>query len=221
VLRILSYNSTNHGASSLIVEDCLESRKRGTTLRPAFFYCSRNTAEPARSDPGSILASIARQLANLSPSSALLPPVVEKYKEEEEQGNASGTLDIDDARELILELIALFPITIIILDALDECPREGRAIIIDFIKTVIRNSPNLVKFFISSREDGDIVFHLGEFPSLRICSGKNQVDIETFVKSETARVVESGSLLRHSQKKREIMDEIISRVTADAKGMYD
>jgi hypothetical protein len=146
--------------------------------------------------------------------------VVEKYNEEEEQGNASGTLDIDDARELILELVALYPITTIIIDALDECPREERAVMIDFIKTLIRNSSNLVKFFISSREDGDIVFHLEEFPSLRISSGKNQVDIEAFVEAETRRLVESGSLLRHSQKQRQLMDEIMSRVAKDAKGMY-
>jgi hypothetical protein len=207
--------------SSLVIEDGLETCKRGIALRPAFFYCSRNTAEPARSDPGSILASIARQLANLNPFSALLPPVVKKYAEEEEQGNAAGTLDIDDARELILDLVSIYPVTFIMIDALDECPREGRATIIEFIKTVIRSSSNLVKFFISSREDGDIVFHLGGFPSLRISSGKNQVDIEAFVKAETKRLVDSGSLLRHSQKQPQLMDEIISRVARDAEGMYD
>ena len=207
--------------SSLVIEDGLESCKQGTSLPPAFFYCSRNTAEPARSDAGSILASIARQLANLTPSTALLPPVVEKFNEEEEQGSASGALDIDDAKDLIVALVALYPITIIIIDALDECPREGRAILIEFIKTVIQNSNSLVKFFISSREDGDIVFHLGEFPSLKISSGKNQVDIEAFVKVETGRLVNSGSLLRHSQKKPQLMDEIISRVARDAQGMYE
>jgi hypothetical protein len=62
--------------SSLVIENGLETSKQGTSLPPAFFYCSRNATEPVLSDPESILASIARQLANLSPSSALLSAVV-------------------------------------------------------------------------------------------------------------------------------------------------
>jgi hypothetical protein len=77
----------------------------------------------------------------------------------------------------------LYLVTIIIIDALDECLRERRAILIESANPVIRISSSLVKFFISSREDGDIVSHLGEFPSHKTLSGKNQVDIEVFVEA--------------------------------------
>jgi hypothetical protein len=143
------------------------------------------------------------------------------YEKEEEEGNASGYLDIDDAKDLILELVALYPVTIIIVDALDECPREGRAILIEFIKRVIQDSRSLVKFFISSRDDGDIVWHLEEFPSLKISSGKNQVDIEAFVKKETRRLVNSGLLLLHSKEQKILTDKITSKVAKDANGMYE
>ncbi|KAH8796056.1 hypothetical protein F5882DRAFT_477935 [Hyaloscypha sp. PMI_1271] len=107
----------------------------------------------------------------------------------EPQGNASGILDIGNARNLILQLAALYLVTIIIIDALDECLRERRAILIESANPVVRNSSSLVKFFISSREDGDIVSHLGGFPSLKTLSGKNQVDIEAFVEAEPGRLV--------------------------------
>jgi hypothetical protein len=82
----------------------------------------------------------------------------------------------------------LYLVTIIIIDALDECLRERRAILIESANPGVRISSSLVKFFISSREDGDIVSHLAEFPSLKTLSG-NQVDIEAFVEAEPGRLV--------------------------------
>jgi hypothetical protein len=167
-----------------------------------------------------MLGCIARQLANLSPSSALLPPVVELFEEEEAQGGATGSLDIDDARELILNLINIYPVTTIIIDALDECSIQGRGIVLDFIQTIIEDASSLVKVFVSSREDGDIVFNLQRFPNLRISSGKNQVDIEAFVESETKRLVRAGLLLRNSQRQQQLIEKIVIRVAAEAQGMY-
>ncbi|KAH6698408.1 hypothetical protein BKA61DRAFT_682441 [Leptodontidium sp. MPI-SDFR-AT-0119] len=206
--------------TSLVIEDAFKLSAQGLIPRPAIFYCSQNTAEPLRADPTSILASIARQLASLNPSSALLPPVVELYEETEAQGSASGTLDIDDSKELILALIDVYPVTTIIIDALDECCANERGVILDFLKTVIEESSSLVRIFISSREDGDIVFHLDRFPNMRISSGKNQVDIEAFVASETARLVRFGYLLRNSTRQMELAEEIASRVASQASGMF-
>jgi hypothetical protein len=83
----------------------------------------------------------------------------------------------------------LYLVTIITIDELDECLRERRAILIESANPVVRNSSSLVKFFILSREDGDIISHLGEFPILKTLSGKNQVDIEAFVEAEPGRLV--------------------------------
>ncbi|KAG4442329.1 hypothetical protein IFR05_002180 [Cadophora sp. M221] len=197
--------------TSLVIEDTFKLSARGLILRPAIFYCSQNTAEPLRADLASILASIARQLASLNPSSALMPPVVELYEEAEAQGSASGTLDIDESKELILALINAYPVTTIIIDALDECCANERGVILDFIKTVIEESSSLVRIFVSSREDGDMVFHLDRFPNMRISSGKNQVDIEAFVVSETSRLVGSGYLLRNSTRQMKLAEEIVTK----------
>jgi hypothetical protein len=103
----------------------------------------------------------------------------------------------------------LYPVTIIIIDALDECPREGPAILIESVKPVVQNSSSLAKFFMSSREDAILSSILENFEVSKISSRKNQVDIEAFVEAETGRLVQSGSLLRLSQKKPQMMEKII------------
>ncbi|KAH7363777.1 hypothetical protein BKA65DRAFT_472146 [Rhexocercosporidium sp. MPI-PUGE-AT-0058] len=206
--------------TSLVIEDALQLSARGLVPRPAIFYCSQNTAEPLRADPTSILASIARQLASLTPSSAVLPPVIDLYEEMEGQGSASGTLDIDESKELILALVNLYPVTTIIIDALDECCANERSVILNFIRMIVEESSSLVRIFISSREDGDIVFHLDRFPNMRISSGKNQVDIDAFVASETSLLVKPGYLLRNSARQQELAEEVATKVAAQASGMF-
>jgi len=204
---------------SLVIEDALEDYRNGIAPRPIFFYCSRNHAEPLRSDPTAILGSIARQLANLSPSSPLLPPVVKAFEAEEEQGGVSGSIDFEDSQALVLQLINIYPVTTIIIDALDECSKEARRMILDFVKTTLAGASSLVKFFLSSREDGDIVFNLKSFPNLQISSGMNQADIETFVKVETQQLIAKGLLLLHSQSQESLEKEIVAQLATDADGM--
>lgn len=45
---------------SIVIEDAINSFHAGYNPQPVFFYSLRNTAEPGRSDPKVILASLAR-----------------------------------------------------------------------------------------------------------------------------------------------------------------
>lgn len=197
----------------------MKRASQGQIPRPAYFYCSRNPAEPLRSESGAIIGSIARQLAGLSPTSPLLPPVVEKYAEEEDRGGTSSSLDVADSCDLISQLLGLYPTVFIIIDALDECSGEARMELLDFIKNTLEDSPTLVKFFISSREDEDIVHQLTSFPNVEISSVKNQADIQAFVEAETKRLVRNGTLLRNSLRKLEVQTQIISKISTDSAGM--
>jgi hypothetical protein len=66
---------------------------------------------------------------------------VEKYAEEEDQGGTSNSLDIQDSRDLISELLGLYRTAVIIIDALDECTGEARVDLLDFIRTTLDTSP--------------------------------------------------------------------------------
>src|SRR5215469_2628889 len=111
-------------SGSIVIEDALNGFRAGHNPRPVFFYSSRNRAEPGRSDPKAILASLARQLSALEPGKPLLKPTLDLYKKKEAEGFASGSLRIEESCALIIQLIEQYPVTTIVIDALDECDPE-------------------------------------------------------------------------------------------------
>jgi hypothetical protein len=205
--------------SSIVVEDALKSYTAGNSPQPVFFYCSRNPGEPARSSPRSILASLARQLSSVEPGSPLLPPSVNLYKKEQAEGFASGQLQVDDSRQLITQLINLYPQTTIIIDAMDECDPDTRYELLEALEAFLQDSSSLVKIFVSSRNDQDIVLSLSSYPNLEIASYRNSDDIARFVNAEVARLTKARKLLRHSASQAEMKTLIIDKVTEGADGM--
>lgn len=107
----------------------------------------------------------------------------------------------------------------IIIDALDECNPGTRRHLLEALQSILRKSPTLVKIFVSSRDDQDIVYRLEKYPNLEISSRKNTNDINKFVVTETAELIMSGDLLRYSQRKDEIQQKIIDQVALKADGM--
>lgn len=210
---------TNSYNRSIVIEDAQKAFYDGQSPPPAFFYCSRNTAEPMRSNPDSIVASIARQLSNLEPEHPLLPPVVAAYTKREKEGFASGSLDIEESRALILQLVEQYQLTTIVIDALDECDPERRADLLESLEEILQESTSLVKIFVSSRDDQDIVLHLRHYPNLELSSDKNKDDITSFVRAETHDLIRRRKLLKYSSNKENLKAEIIKQVTKGADGM--
>jgi hypothetical protein len=205
---------------SIIIEDAIHCFKNSQGPPPAFFYCSRSTAEPTRSDPAVILASIARQMSNLQPGASLLKPTVDLYNKKEAEGFVSGPLRIEESCSLIIELTEHYPMTVIAIDALDECDPGKRADLLEALEHILQKSLNLVKIFLSSRDDQDIVFHLQAYPNLEISSCRNVDDIASFVKTETNRLIRKKKLLKYSQAEKEMEELIVDTVIKGATGMY-
>jgi hypothetical protein len=202
-----------------VIEDAKKGFSNGHNPLPVFFYCSRNTAEPTRSSPDVIVATLARQLSSLRPGDPLLPPTVAAYKKREMEAFASGSLDIDESRALIIQLTERYPLTTIVVDALDECDPERRADLLETLESILLESSSLVKVFVSSRDDQDIVLQLQHYPNLELSSGKNKDDISSFVTAETQSLIKSKKLLRLSSNKEKLKTEIIEHVTKNADGM--
>ena len=204
---------------SVVIEDAIRASRAGQSHPPVFFYCSRNNAEPGRSNPETIIASIVRQLSSLQPG-FLLDPIVTTYLTKEAEGFASGTLRTNESCALIMQLIDFYPMTTIVIDALDECDPEKRTDLLEMLETVLRESSHLVKIFVSSRDDQDIVCHLKDYPNLEIASDRNKDDIVSFVTAETRKLITKRKLLRFSSKKYELEKIIIDQVTNGTSGMY-
>ena len=205
--------------SSLVIEDMIARFEAGQSALPVFFYCSRSAAEPERSNLHAVLASILRQLSCVQAGAPILGPVIEKYKRQGE-GFKSNGLDLDDSLDLIIRLVEDHSMTIIIVDALDECDPSMRQSLLDAFEHILKESVSLVKIFVSSRNDQDIVWTLRDYPNMDISSDKNTVDIKTYVERETSKLVKTGQLLRNSRAKQKITTSIIKRVSDGADGMF-
>ena len=205
--------------SSLVIEDLVEKFEAGQSPLPVYFYCARSAAEPERSKPSTVFASILRQLSCAQPGKPLPSPVVEKYKSQGE-GFMSNGPDLDDSQDLIIQLIEDYSMKTIIIDALDECDPLMRQSLLDAFEHILKDSGGLVKIFVSSRNDQDIVYTLRDYPNLDVSIGNNTADIETYVKTETQKLVKNRQLLRNSRAKEEMTALIIDQICNGADGMF-
>ncbi|KAH0557050.1 hypothetical protein GP486_005162, partial [Trichoglossum hirsutum] len=183
----------------------------------AYFYCDRGEAGGQRADPDEILRCIAKQLSCLKSGLPIREPVVRKYQELEEEDELDP-LELQDTKELILSLTEDRPATIII-DALDECDPRRRHELLDALTEILRESTCLVKIFVSSRDDDDILCQLGEFPNLYVHANDNGDDIESFIKQEVGRAIDGRRLLRGNVSP-ELKDLIIDTLIGGAEGMF-
>ncbi|KIM73983.1 hypothetical protein PILCRDRAFT_715467 [Piloderma croceum F 1598] len=203
---------------SIVIDQVLRSCENGHGPPPAFFYCSRDTAEPKRSNPDNVLASIAKQLACIEPGGRLLEPARNLQQKKKEE--SSDSPDLEETHSLLTELIDCYPVTMILIDALDECDPNRRHVLLESLSTVIQHSPGVVKILVSSRDDQDIAGHFDSFPSIVITSNRNQADLANFVTKETNTLIEKRRLLRSSEAKEELKSMIIEKLIADANGMF-
>lgn len=205
---------------SIVIEDAVRRFEAGNSPPPVYIYCSRNAAEPERYDPAAIISSVVRQLSCAEPGLPLLPPVIEKY-ERKGQGFSSRGLQIEESCELITNSVEHYSMTTIVIDALDECDPEKREMLLDGIESLLQNSSlGLVKVFLSSRDDQDIVCTLRDYPHLDLVSSRKSGDIEAFVREETDKLLKKRRLLRNSHAKEALKILINDSVSRGADGMF-
>ena len=141
----------------------LDANSNSCTSPTAFFYCARSTAEPERAKPAEIMGALLRQLASSKPDLPVKEPVAEEYevrkKKAEEDCSSLKKLTVQDCTRLIIELTKNHP-AVLILDALDECEEDTRHELLEAFDDIISNSKEVVKIFVSSRDDIDIVSSL-------------------------------------------------------------
>ncbi|OCK81309.1 hypothetical protein K432DRAFT_295813, partial [Lepidopterella palustris CBS 459.81] len=162
--------------ASLVIDDIKSS------AHVAYFYCMRNSAEPERAECDKILNCMVRQLASTSTKSPILEPVRLKYELAIDgfEGFEDQAWTTEDSTEVLIELTNVYPSITIVVDALDEVNPMDRLELLDALNKIVRNSSNLVKLFISSRDSIDIVMHLSDSPNLYISATDNWKDIDAF-----------------------------------------
>ena len=183
----------------------------------AYFYCSKDNAEPERADPEKILLSIARQLSGKDISRPLRHATLEKFKQIEKEDIQLRTLTLDETISLILQLTSSSP-AIIVLDALDECKPDRRYELFEGLDRIMQESSNLVKVLVSSRDDSDIVCQLNSSPNIYISADHSSRDICKFIRHEVSLAINKKRLLegRISQ---DLQHRVIQTLQEGAQGM--
>lgn len=165
------------------------------------------------------MRSLVKQLSCPQGGWQLRKEVVQVYGSRKQSGFASGSLVFTESLNLILSLVNTYSQTTIIVDALDECDPLNRDELLHSLGTIISNSSSLVKIFVSSRDDSDIVLRLEDIPNLSIRARDNEKDIQRFVRDEITRRIERKELLR-GKVSEELKEKIINTVTEGSDGMY-
>jgi hypothetical protein len=183
-----------------------------------YFYCSRDTAEPERADPDQVLRSILEQLSCSDADDPVRQPAVLAYRERRRKvrGGKPEKL-LEEGTDVILQIVEENP-AIIVIDALDECDPVRRQDLLLSLRRIIRESASVVKIFISSRDDKDIVTRMGGNSEVYIKADDNSKDIEEFCKFQVGRAIHKGRIL-NGEVSSSLKDEITRTLISKANGM--
>ncbi|ETS85593.1 hypothetical protein PFICI_03618 [Pestalotiopsis fici W106-1] len=160
----------------------------------AYFYCSRNSAEPERWDPSEVLRCIARQLCRDDPDFFVYEPLKHLYEKADKPRHGERRIDNDACVELVLQLLRENPATIVI-DALDELDPDRRHSLLESLDQIVKRSANVIKVFMTSRDDLDISIRLRSTPNLYISASSNQIDVASFIDVKIHEAVDQKKLL--------------------------
>ncbi|KAF7889956.1 uncharacterized protein EAF02_002371 [Botrytis sinoallii] len=212
------------GKSMLVchVIEYLQSRaqQHQSSAPIAYFYCVRTVNEPERANPTEILRNILEQLCSLDAETPIREPVSKQYlaRKKEARGRKPERLSLEETVNIILELLESNPATIVI-DGLDECDPIKRNDLLLGLQKIITKSNNIVKVFVSSRDDHDIVHHLARSPNLYIHATDNTADIILFIKSRIKEAIREDKLLC-GRVSSHLENIIIDKLIEKANGMF-
>jgi hypothetical protein len=154
----------------------------------AYFYCARDPSEPDCGSGEKIIPSLLRQLATVGPDTAVAGPVRQHVEKIQREKFPDRDWTAEECSLLITKLMDTYPVVTMVIDALDECELIERATLLDFIAGMIKDSAKLVKVFITSRDDLDIVASMIDSSDLKIRADLNAPDIGCFIDEKMAEL---------------------------------
>jgi hypothetical protein len=205
-----------------VIRELLERQSRLPSDSPiAYFYCSRDIADPQRADPAEIMLALLKQIicseADWQETSAEAQVYRERRKASDEDGDHIMRLNLNDALKYIIERSNSTPLVIVI-DALDECTVTERYQLLGALTRLVEESGLIVKILVSSRDDADIVNQFQKTPNIRIEVGNNSGDVLRFVQAELRTALTAGRIL-NGRVPQHLRDEIHEVLSTKAQGM--
>lgn len=142
-------------------------------------------------------------------------PALEIYNTKS-HGCDAGGLRLTEYRDLILKLTEFYPITTIIVDALDECDPATRYDLLDALRYIQEESTKPVKVFLSSRDEQDLVSRLEHLPDIDTTTKDNVKSVKDFVRWRIDEYVSTGRLLRGFSEQAELKALVVEKTVERA-----
>lgn len=209
--------------TSIVIESFIKQHKMTSGPPPplAYFYCSKRGTDARSKDPLEILCALLRQLTGRNTQLPLRGSVAAEFARRKEISDGTGAqvprLNMEEVVTHILNIAIDDPI-IIVVDGLDEADDAGRGDLFKSFEKVLQESQNVVKIFVSSRTDGDIVDTFEHHSNIGIEEEMNAGDIKKFADYKIQEAIETKRLLR-GRVSTSLRDEIGRTLVSKAQGM--
>ncbi|KAL9053328.1 MAG: hypothetical protein Q9162_004828 [Coniocarpon cinnabarinum] len=202
---------------SQLIESLIDEHELHGSPIPAYFYCARSAAERDRSDPEQVLRCLVRQVATLSGKQ-----IHQTLKERYDKRSIAGPIHTADreCEDMISCIACDRALTYIIVDALDECSRDTRQDLVNALGGILRKSSSLVKIFVSSRDDVDLVLSMRDYPEIRIEAADNEQDIAFYISHKLGELTADKKLLPAEGVSTSLREQIERRLCEGAQGMF-
>jgi len=170
-----------------------------------------NYQSPEMGDASRIIVALIKQLCR---KKDVVPPGFLKVKRDAMDPSQLGN------QESFITVASEFREVVVIIDALDECPKDARNRILGFLSGVANNLP-CAKVFVTSRRERDIeeAFMKLKTPIIEIEAGSVAADISSYVRSEVKRLRDGYDGKRLYLKNDTLEMTIVRTLTEKADGM--
>ena len=102
---------------------------------------------------------------------------------------------------------------------MDEVDNDTRIDLLKCLKYVIKTSKNVVKIFVTTRMDTDILMQFEIFPRIELEPDDNVGDINGFIETKVQSMIDDGQLL-YGKVSKELQNEIYNVLCQRCKGKY-
>lgn len=187
---------TNLCHRSIVVEH-IKSRISNSEIRLAYFYCSRNPAEPERTQPAAILSCIIKQFCFPENGEPIRNAVLESHFRAAGIVDRSTALDVNQCERLIAALVDDLN-TFIIVDGLDECDKADSQVLLWTFSRIMHTSTRGLKVFYSSRYEWAFMNHFTQIATtmIELPIEKNAMDLQSYVEAQVHKAIKMRMLLK-------------------------
>ena len=205
---------------SVVVNSLRRDLEKSTLSRReamTYFYCDRNKDDHRNNSD--IFRSLVQQLSTPWDGDSIPTCIDDCFAGKEKHGFPSTSLTFQESAVLVHNLLKGYTKVTIVLDALDECEKPTRHLLISELdKLVDGPSSCVLKVLISSRPENDIKDRFEGGTNVSIKATDNQEDIRTFL-TEMVRT-SPGDWKKMVASCPGLGDEIVNNLHKKSGGMY-